>query len=47
MTLAECGFLSNQEEAQQLKTEEYQEKIATSICEGAMQYIKIYRSCIK
>ncbi|MEG1505528.1 MAG: N-acetylmuramoyl-L-alanine amidase [Lachnospiraceae bacterium] len=38
--IVECGFLSNQEEAQQLKTEEYQEKIAASICEGAIQYMK-------
>ena len=32
--LVECGFLSNGEEAEKLKTAEYQEKMAASIWEG-------------
>lgn len=38
--IVECGFLSNQEEAQKLVTEEYQEKIAKAVCEGVVTYIQ-------
>lgn len=38
--IVECGFLSNQEEAGLLKTEEYQEKIAWGIYTGIMEYMK-------
>lgn len=36
--LVECGFLSNHEEAEKLKTKEYQQKIAFSIYLGIIQY---------
>lgn len=38
-TIIECGFLSNEEEASLLKTEEYQEKIAWGIYTGIMDYM--------
>ncbi len=37
--LVECGFLSNYNEAQLLKTEEYQRKIAFCIATGVQDYI--------
>ncbi len=37
--LVECGFLSNNEEAEKLKTEEYQKKIAFCIAMGIQNYI--------
>lgn len=36
--LVECGFLSNKEEAELLKTKEYQQKVAYSIYVGISQY---------
>ena len=36
--LVECGFLSNKEEAEKLKTEEYQKQIAFSIATGILNY---------
>lgn len=36
--LVECGFLSNYEEAEKLKTEIYQQKIAFSIATGILNY---------
>lgn len=36
--LAECGFLSNPEEEERLKTEEYQAKIAWAIAEALLDY---------
>lgn len=38
--IVECGFLSNQKEAEKLETEEYQEKIAEAVCKGVLAYIK-------
>ncbi len=38
--LVECGFLSNTQERQNLMTEEYQEKIATAITNGVINYYK-------
>ncbi len=38
--LVECGFLSNYEEANLLKTDDYQRKIAFSIATGIINYIK-------
>lgn len=32
--IVECGFLSNQEEAEKLVTIEYQEQVAEAICKG-------------
>lgn len=37
--IVECGFLSNSDEAQKLVTEEYQEKIAESICIGIIKWL--------
>ncbi len=36
--LIECGFLSNYEERNLLKTKEYQEKLAKSITDGVIEY---------
>ncbi len=38
LVLIECGFLSNQEETDLLKTEKYQDKLAWSIYIGIMEY---------
>ena len=38
--IAECGFLSNTEEAEKLTSEEYQEQVAEAVCEGILQYLK-------
>ncbi len=37
--LAECGFLSNSDELEKLKNEEYQNSIAHAICDGIIDYI--------
>lgn len=37
--LAECGFLSNPEELEKLKSEDYQNKMAQAICDGIIDYI--------
>lgn len=39
IVIAECGFLSNYEEADLLTTEEYQQKIAWAIHFGVLQYL--------
>ena len=39
-TIVECGFLSNSQECELLKTENYQEKIAWGIYTGIMDYFK-------
>ena len=39
MVMAECGFLSNPEEAELLKTEEYQRKVAFTLYSGLMQWL--------
>ena len=36
--VVECGFLSNDEEANMLTEESYQEKISTGICNGIMKW---------
>ena len=38
--IVECGFLSNQREAELLVTEEYQDKMAWAICLGIVEYCK-------
>lgn len=40
IVIVECGFLSNWEEAELLCTEEYQKKVAVTIAEGIMDYLK-------
>lgn len=37
--IVECGFLSNQDEAAKLVTEEYQQKVAEAVCRGIMGYL--------
>lgn len=39
-TIVECGFLSNSNECEKLKTEEYQEVLAWGIYTGIMDYFK-------
>lgn len=36
--IAECGFLSNPEEAALLNTKEYQQKVAEALCKGIVGY---------
>lgn len=38
--LVECGFISNQAEADLLASEEYQQKVAEAICKGVLNYIE-------
>lgn len=38
--LIECGFLSNDEEARKLATDDYQEKLSRSIAQGLLQALK-------
>ncbi len=38
MILVECGFLSNQEELEKLKDEEYQRQLAFAVAAGVMTY---------
>ena len=40
ITIVECGFLSNKEDANLLKTDEYQEKLAWGIYGGIMKYFE-------
>lgn len=40
MVIAECGFLSNPEEAGLLIQDSYQEKMAQVLCQGIMEYLK-------
>lgn len=38
--IAECGFLSNYSEAELLKSNEYQEKVAQALCDGICEYLE-------
>ena len=38
--IVECGFLSNQAEAEKLCDEEYQDRIAWLIHKGILRYLK-------
>ena len=40
LVIAECGFLSNPEEAQKLGTQEYQEDVAWALYLGIMDYLE-------
>ncbi len=44
IVIVECGFLSNQAEAEKLGTEEYQEKLAWAIHMGILQYLVTIQS---
>ena len=37
--IVECGFLSNAEEAEKLKSEAYQEQVAQAICTGIIKWL--------
>lgn len=39
--LVECGFLSNAGDRAKLMQEEYQQRLATVLCEGVMEYLSI------
>ncbi len=39
IVIVECGFLSNQKEAEKLCSPEYQERVAWAICMGILQYL--------
>lgn len=39
--LVECGFVSNKEEYEKLKSDEYQQKIAEGIAEGFLNFISV------
>ena len=36
--MVECGFLSNIEETEKLKTEEYRQRLAEAVCSGIIKY---------
>lgn len=38
--IVECGFLSNKEDTEKLVQEEYQEKIAQTICNGIIKWVE-------
>ncbi len=38
--MVECGFLSNPEEAEKLKNEEYRKKMAEAVCRGIIKYLE-------
>ncbi len=40
IVIAECGFLSNWEDAERLRTESYQDEVAKALAKGIMQYIE-------
>lgn len=37
--IVECGFLTNPEEAEKLKSEEYQDQLAQAICDGIIKWL--------
>lgn len=39
IVIAECGFLSNREEAEKLETKEYQDRLAWTLHMGIMEYL--------
>lgn len=40
MVIAECGFLTNPDEAALLQSEEYQDKVANALAEGLVTYLE-------
>ena len=40
LVIAECGFLTNPEEAELLQTKEYQQKVAVALAEGIHSYLQ-------
>ena len=41
IVIAECGFLSNYEEAELLETEEYQKKVAEAVKTGILKCLNM------
>lgn len=41
VVIAECGFLSNYEEAEKLTEKEYQKKLAGAVAKGILQYLNL------
>ena len=39
VVIAECGFLSNYEEAEKLTSKEYQKEVAEALCVGILTYL--------
>lgn len=39
LTIVECGFLTNPDEAAKLQTKEYQDKVAEAVCQGVLEYL--------
>lgn len=40
LNIVECGFLTNEKEAELLQTEEYQQKIVEAVTKGIVQYVE-------
>ncbi len=40
LNIVECGFLTNEKEAELLQTEEYQQKIVEAVTKGIVQYVR-------
>ncbi len=40
VVIAECGFLSNYEEAEKLTTKDYQKQVAHALCSGILAYLE-------
>ena len=39
--MAECGFLSNEAECDKLKTDAYQQQVASCIANGLLRYLNL------
>lgn len=39
LVIVECGFLSNNQEAELLGTEDYRNKVAAAVCDGVMEWL--------
>ena len=39
IVIAECGFLSNWEEAERLKNDAYQDQVAEALAKGILSYL--------
>ena len=46
LNIVECGFLTNEKEAELLQTEEYQQKIVEAVTKGIVQYVRKVRLLI-
>lgn len=40
IVIAECGFLSNWEDAERLRTENYQDEVAQALAKGILKYLE-------